>query len=132
AIAVWYFGIFASDVYISEARFLVRNPQRQHTSGLGALLQGTAFSRAQDDTYSVHDFIRSRDALREIDERLRFRDAYSRDSIDVVNRFPGLYPDESFESLHRYYQKHVTVQYDSVSSISILEVRAFTAEDAQR
>ena len=132
ALAVWYFGAFASDVYLSEARFLVRSPQRQHTSGLGALLQGTGFSRAQDDTYSVHDFIRSRDALREIDEHIGFRKAYSRDSIDVVNRFPGPYPDESFEALHRYYQKQVSIQYDSVSSISILEVRAFTAEDAQR
>jgi capsular polysaccharide transport system permease protein len=132
ALAAWYYGAFASDVYLSEARFLVRNPQRQQTSGLGALLQGTAFSRAQDDTYSVHDFIRSRDALREIDERVGFREAYSQGSIDAVNRFPGLYPDESFEALHRYYQKQVAIQYDSVSSISILEVRAFTAADAQR
>jgi len=132
ALAVWYFGAFASDVYLSEARFLVRNPHRQQTSGLGSLLQGTAFSRAQDDTYSVHDFIRSRDALREIDERIGFRKAYSRSSIDAVNRFPGLLPDESFEALHRYYQTQVAIQYDSVSSISILEVRAFTAEDAKR
>lgn len=131
-LAIGYYGAFASDVYLSEARFLVRNPQRQQTSGLGALLQGTAFSRAQDDTYSVHDFIRSRDALREIDERVGFRKAYSQASIDLVNRFPGLYPDESFEALHRYYQKQVSIQYDSVSSISILEVRAFSAEDAKR
>ncbi len=131
-LAVWYFGAFASDVYVSEARFLVRNPQRQQTSGIGALLQGTALSRAQDDTYSVHDFIRSRDALREIDERIGFSEAYSQSLIDAVNRFPGLYPDESFEALHRYYQKQVSIQYDSVSSISILEVRAFTATDAKR
>lgn len=132
AFAVWYYGLFASDVYLSEARFLVRNPHRQQMSGLGAFLQGTAFSRAQDDTYSVHDFIRSRDALREVDERLGFRRAYGQPSIDAVNRFPGLYPDESFEALHRYYQKQVSIQYDSVSSISILEVRAFDPEDAQR
>ena len=132
AAAIWYYGTFASDVYVSESRFLVRNPQRPSQSPLGSLLQGTVFSRAQDDTYSVHDFIRSRDALREIDEKLGFRQAYTRDAIDPVNRFPGLYPDESFEALHRYYQNHVGITYDSVSSISILEVRAFSAEDAQR
>ena len=132
AVAIWYYGLFASDVYLSESRFLVRSPQRQQTSGLGALLQGTAFSRAQDDTYSVHDFIRSRDALREIDERVGFRTAYSQKTIDAVNRFPGLYPDESFEALHRYYQTQVAIAYDSVSSISILEVRAFTAAEATR
>ncbi len=132
SIAGWYYGSFASDVYVSESRFLVRNPQRPSQSPLGALLQGTVFSRAQDDTYSVHDFIRSRDALREIDEKIGFRQGYSRESIDPVNRFPGLYPDDSFEALHRYYQKHVGITYDSVSSISILEVRAFSAEEARR
>jgi capsular polysaccharide transport system permease protein len=132
AIACVYFGEIASDVYVSESRFLVRNPQRPQMSGLGALLQGAAFSRAQDDTYSVHDFIRSRDALREIDGKLRFRQAYSDTSVDSINRFPGIDPDDSFEALHRYYQKQVAIDYDSVSSISILRVRAFAAEDSQR
>ncbi|MFZ4759373.1 MAG: hypothetical protein ACOYLX_14530 [Burkholderiaceae bacterium] len=132
AIAGGYFGAIASDVYISEARFLVRSPQRPMQGGLGALLQGTMFSRAQDDTYSVHDFIRSRDALRQLDEKLGIRNAFSNDTIDFFNRFPGIDPDDSFEALHRYYQKHVGITYDTVSSISILEVRAFSAEDAKR
>ena len=42
-----YFGFIASDVYISEARFVVRNPQRSNQTGLGALLQGTALSRCR-------------------------------------------------------------------------------------
>jgi capsular polysaccharide transport system permease protein len=127
-----YFGAVASDVYISESRFLVRNPQRPQMSGIGALLQGTAFSRAQDDTYSVHDFIKSRDALRELDDKLGVRRAFTSEDIDLFNRFPGLDPDDSFEALHRYYQKHIGITYDSVSSISILQVRAYTAEDAKR
>jgi capsular polysaccharide transport system permease protein len=132
ALACVYFGTIASDVYVSESRFLVRNPQRPQLSGIGALLQGTAFSRAQDDTYSVHDFIRSRDALREVDEKLGFKAAYSDPDRDVLNRFPGIDPDDSFEALHRYYQKQVGIDYDTVSSISILRVRAFSAQDAKR
>jgi capsular polysaccharide transport system permease protein len=132
ALAGVYYGAIASDVYVSESRFLVRNPQRPQLSGIGALLQGTAFSRAQDDTYSVHDFIRSRDALREIDAKLAFRRAYSNENVDFLNRFPGVDPDDSFEALHRYYQKQVGIDYDTVSSISILRVRAFSAGDAQR
>jgi capsular polysaccharide transport system permease protein len=130
--AGWYYGEFASNVYISESRFLVRNPQRPASGGLGALLQGTAFSRAQDDTYSVHDFIRSRDALRELDQALGVRKAFSNEDIDFINRFPGIDSDDSFEALHRYYQKRVDIVYDTVSSISILQVRAFNAEDAKR
>jgi capsular polysaccharide transport system permease protein len=132
-LAVAYFGFVASDVYVSESRFLVRNPQRPAQSGLGALLQGTVFSRSQDDTYSVHDFIRSRDALQELEATVGMRRAYTAPQIDFVNRFPGLQPwDESFEALHRHYLNHVTIEYDSVSSISVLRVRAYTAEQAER
>jgi capsular polysaccharide transport system permease protein len=131
-LAAVYYGAIASDVYISESRFLVKNPQRAAQTGLGALLQGTGFSRSQDDTYSVHDYLVSRDALRELDEKLGLRKVYSAPGIDVVNRFPGLEGDQSFESLFRYFQKHVTIEYDSVSSISVLRVRAYAADEAAK
>jgi capsular polysaccharide transport system permease protein len=130
-LACVYFGLIASDVYISEARFVVKNPQRSAQTGIGALLQGTAFSRSQDDTYSVHDYVLSRDALRELDEKLKVRAAFSKDTIDAVNRFPGMDWDKSFEAFYRHYLKHVSIDYDTVSSISVLKVRAFTAEDAR-
>lgn len=131
-LAALYYGVVASDVYISESRFVVRSPQRQSQTGLGALLQGTGFARSQDDTYSVHDFIRSRDALSELDGKLKIREAFSSPLIDLVNRFPGLDGDRSFEALHRHYLKHVGIDYDTVSSISVLHVRAYTAQDAKK
>lgn len=132
-VAVSYYGFIASDVYISESRFVVRSPQRPAQTGLGALLQGTVFSRSQDDTYSVHDFVRSRDALRELDEKLQVRAAYSRKDIDALSRFPGMeWWDDSFEAFHRYYEKQVRITYDSVSSISVLRVSAFSPEDAAK
>jgi capsular polysaccharide transport system permease protein len=132
-LAALYFGLMASDVYIAESRFVVRNPQRAAAqSSLGALLQGTGFSRSQDDTYSVHDYVLSRDALRELDSQLKLRQAFSNPAIDLVKRFPGLDWDDSFEALHRHYQKHVGIDYDTASSISVLKVRAYTAQDAHK
>ncbi|MCV2359828.1 hypothetical protein LNV08_12695 [Paucibacter sp. TC2R-5] len=132
-VAIIYYGLIASDVYISESRFVVRNPQRQAQSGLGALLQGSSFSRSQDDTYSVHDYIRSRDALGELDSKLNLRAGYTKSEIDLISRFPGLERwDTSFEALHKYYLRHVDVEYDTASSISVLRVRAFSGEDAKR
>lgn len=130
-VAVGYYGFVASDIYTSESRFVVRSPQRQTQTGLGALLQSTGFSRSQDDTYSVHDYIRSRDALRELDAKLGVRQAFSAADIDILRRFPGLELDTSFESLHRHYLKHVAIEYDTVSSISVLRVQAYRAEDAR-
>ena len=98
---------------------------------MGALLQGTGFSRSQDDTYSVHDFILSRDALRELDQQIGVRKAFSSKAVDFIDRFPGWDFDDSFEALHRYYRNRVTVDYDTVSSITVLHVRAYTADDAK-
>ena len=132
-VAILYFGFFASDVYISESSFLVRSPEHQAQSGLfGQILQGSGLTHSQDDTYSVHDYILSRDALRELDAKLGVRKAFTSHRVDPINRFPGLYWDNSFEEFYRYYGKHVGVEYDPSTSISTLTVRAFTAQDAER
>lgn len=131
-LALLYFGAIASDVFVSESHFIVRSEQHQAPTGLGALLQGTGFARAQDDTYSVVDFVSSRDAMREVDAKLNLRRAFSDPGIDPFNRFPGLDRDNSREALFKRYEKHVEITYDSTSSISVLRVRAFKAEDAAR
>src|SRR5271167_5120336 len=77
-IAIFYYGLFASDVFISESRFLVRSPQHQTPGGfMGQILQGSGLTHPQDDTYSVHDYILSRDALRELDAKLGMRNAFA-------------------------------------------------------
>jgi capsular polysaccharide transport system permease protein len=130
--AAVYYGFIASNVYISESRFLVRSPQPAAPTGfVGALLQGAGFSQSQDDAYSVHDYILSRDALRELDQKLGVRALYSSESIDFVDRFGRFGWSTSFEDFYRYYGGCVGVDYDPVSSIAILTVRAFTAGDAR-
>jgi capsular polysaccharide transport system permease protein len=75
----------------------------------------------------------SRDALKELDQKLNMRQAFSRPEIDALDRFPGFaWWNKSFERLYIYYGKHVDVEYDPVSSITVLTTRAFTAEDAYR
>jgi capsular polysaccharide transport system permease protein len=131
--AAIYYGLIASDIYVSESRFVVRSPQRQQPTGVvGELLQSTGFSRSQDDTYSVRDFILSRDALKSLDDTLGVRQSYGSAAADLLNRFPGYRWDHSFEAFYRYYINQVGISYDPVSSITVLTVRAFNANDAYR
>jgi capsular polysaccharide transport system permease protein len=133
--AIVYYGLIASDVYVSESRFLVRNSQQQSSSGIvGALLQGTGLGGGHtgDDSSSVHDYILSRDALKELDEKLDLRKSFSNSDVDLFDRFPGLGTSRSFEKFFLYYGKHVAIEHDPASSISVLTVRAFTAEDAYK
>jgi capsular polysaccharide transport system permease protein len=130
-VAIIYYAFIASDVFISESRFLVRSPQHQvHSGFVSEILQGSGLTHSQDDTYSIHDYILSRDALHELDAKLNVRDAFTSKRVDPINRFPGLYWDDSFERFYLYYGKHVDVDYDPASSISTLRVSAFTAKDA--
>lgn len=130
ALAVVYFGFVASDVYVSESRFVVRSSQQQgQTSVVGALLAGSGFARAQDDTYPVIDYIQSRDALDELNQNDYIAHAYGNHG-DFLSRFPRSI-DDSFEALYKYYGKHiVSIDSDSTSSITTLQVRSFTAKEA--
>lgn len=130
ALAALYFGLFASDVYTSESSFVVRSPDRAPASGLGMLLKGAGFSRAQDDSYTVQDYILSRDALRTLVEAIGIDKGFAHPDVDRFSRFAGIDPDNSFEALHRYYRNKVAVRTDTASSISTLSVKAFSATDA--
>lgn len=129
-LSLLFYGFIASDVYISESKFVVRTPERQSASPLGVILKGSGFIKTQDDSYTVQDYILSRDALKALDEKLRIKEAYSRSDIDIFSRFAGLHWDDSFEALNLYYIKKVVVRHDSASSITNLTVSAFTANEA--
>lgn len=129
-LAAIHHGFWASDVYVSESRFVVRSPDRQARGPLLGFLQGTTFGKAHDDSQTIREYILSRDALKVLVERVGLREAYADPAVDRLSRFGGIDPDVSFEALHRYWQQKVEVQADPSSSVVTLSVRAFTARDA--
>jgi capsular polysaccharide transport system permease protein len=141
ALASLYYGLIASDVYVSESRFVVRNHKQQtslpldSSSAAGSLLESSGLmSHGGDEASSVHDYILSRDALRELDAKLDLKRMFSSHDIDFLNRFHGLvYWRNNFEWLYLYYgDRVVDAELDTSSSITTLSVRAFTPQDAQR
>jgi capsular polysaccharide transport system permease protein len=132
AAAILYYGFLASDVYVSESRFVVRSPDKPTMSGLGVLLKSTGFSTAGDEVYAADDYIRSRDALRALNQNQAVARAYTRSDVSIFNRFNPLGLDGSFEALFDYFSNKVRVDYESTSAITTLSVRAFTPQDAQK
>lgn len=131
ALAVLYFGLIASDQYVSEARYIVRSVNNTHMSVLGNLLQTAGLSAAQDDAYSVHDYILSRDIVRKLSARHDLKGVLSRPEGDFLTRFPPLIGGDSFEQLYWVYGNFVEVTVDDTSGISTLEVHAYRPEDAR-
>lgn len=129
--AIAYFGIFASDVYISESRFVIRSAEKPATSGLGMILKTAGFSNAGDEAQATKFYITSRDALADINRKGEVAKSYSSPSISIFDRFDPLGLGGSFEDLHTYFSSQVSADYDAASSITTLKVRAFNPKDAQ-
>lgn len=131
-IAILYFGLIASDVYVSESSFVVRRADKPAGAGFGVLLKTAGFSNGSDEMQTAKAYVLSRDALKQLNEKSAFQNAYDRGHISFVDRFnpTGLYG--SFEDLYRFYQNKVTIDYDTSSSIGTLTVRAYTRADAHR
>lgn len=131
-IAILYFGLFASDVYISESRFVVRSPDKPATTGLGVLLKSTGFTNGGDEIFAAQDYVVSRDALAVLNRNKAFEKAYSDGNISIFDRFNSLGSGDTFEDLYKYYQKKVKVDHDTTSSITALTVRAYSPQEAHR
>lgn len=132
ATSATYYGVYASDVFISESHFIVRSAHKQAPTGFSAFFQGTGLSRSTDDTYTLHDYMKSRDAMARLDAAKSLREVFGSTSVDRVARFDGFRLDASQESLFKFYQKMITVEFDTTTGISALKVHAFNAEDARR
>jgi len=132
-IALFYYATFASDIYISESRFVVRSPQKQSTSSVTDIFSKIGITKSDDDSYIVRDYILSRDAMDILIKELGIKDKYSSPKVDWLARFPGWrYWQTSGEYFYRYYQLQVGVSVDPGSSIASLTVRAFDPESAMQ
>lgn len=130
-VAAIYFLLIASPRYVSEARFIVRAPNQAQPSALGVTLQSAGLAPASTDAFAVHDYIRSRDGLAELNRRYDVAQMLSGRGGDLFSRYPRPWESRSLEGQHKGFQRFVTVGYDSTTGISTLRVEAFTARDAQ-
>lgn len=132
AAVVGYFGFIASDIYVSETRFIVRSAAHSDLTGLAALLQNQGMSRAADETYAVTEYFRSRDAARVLVDNHELKAVLSRPEADLLTRFPNFYSKNTQEALYRHFRAMITSYVDPNTGLGLLAVEAFRPDDAQR
>ncbi|MFY7850579.1 MAG: chain-length determining protein [Brevundimonas sp.] len=130
-LATIYFLFIASPRYVSETQFIVRQSGQSTPSTIGVALQGIGIAPTQTDAFAVHEYINSRDALRELSSRYDVPAILGPRGADAFSRWPRPWEDRSNEGLYEGFQRFVTVGYDSTTGISTLRVEAFRARDAQ-
>ena len=124
-----YLALFASPMYVSEAKFAVRSATEQ-AGGLDFATQifKTASSTTQDAAV-VTEYIESPDAFERLDKELAVKAHYSDRQWDVISRLtqnPTLYDKTTFWNFV------ASPVLDPDSGIVTFTVRAYTPEMAQK
>lgn len=126
-----YFFAMASNQYESEAKFVVRSAQRPDSLGGLSFLVQLGLQRSQDDSFIVQDYMSSRDAVRELQQRLPLRTMFETNALDIIAGYPSLLYGQREERFYKYFQTMVSVVHTDKTGISTLKVRAFSAENAK-
>lgn len=126
-VLIFYYVLIASDKYLSEAKISVKETGQQQTSfNIGFLSVGNPTAR--EDAMYLKEYILSYDMLDYLDKRLNLKKLFQDKSIDFISR---LVSDATHEEFLEYYQDHVDVLYDEISSVLTVRVYAYKAEDAK-
>ena len=132
-LAVLYFGVFASDIYESQSRFVIKAPDQKspQIASIANLIQTNGISAAQEQSQEVIDYVRSRNGLNDLAARIDVRQRFSSPAADVFSRFPQPLRDGRFENLYKFYRNMVAIDTDHDTGSVVLTVKAFTPDDAR-
>jgi len=127
-----YYGLIASPIYSSQSAFVIKSPGQKSvpTLSLANLIQTSGLSTGQEQTKEILQYIRSRSAVRDLEAQTNVRGRFSSRGADLLSRFPRPFGDSSFEGFYRYYGSMVGAKLDDESGLAVLEVHAFTPQDA--
>jgi capsular polysaccharide transport system permease protein len=129
-LAVFYWGIIASDRFVSEAHIII---QRTDMSGgaaldLGSLISGSSGTNRADQLL-LRDYLLSVDILNKLDTKLGLRSHYSAWGHDPIS---GMwFKDTSQEQFHQYFLSRVSVEFDDYAGVLVIKAQAYDAQTAQ-
>lgn len=125
-----YYGVVASDVYVSEAKFAVRGSgEKLPSSSSAALAMFSSLSsmNSNQEAYVLANYIQSTPLIEKMEKQVGVRDIFARAEVDYLSRLSA---DVPAERLRRYWEKMVAASIDNLSGVLNLEVRAFRPQDA--
>jgi len=126
-IAGYYFYAVATPMYSTKSEFLIIKNDGGG-SAAGGLFAGSPFATATD-AIAVQSYLQSKDAMLRLDEDEGFKDHFSSDAIDPIQR---LEPNPSNEEAYKLYKRHVVIGFDPTEGVIKMEVIAADPELAKR
>lgn len=125
----FYQIIWASPRYESQSQLIVRQPDDMASLDASmAVLSGLGMPATNTDTQLVEAYINSNDMLQYLNENLALKEHFGSMSSDFFSR---LHIWDSNEDFLVYYQEHILVEIDDVSSVISIKTQGFNRDYAQ-
>ena len=122
-----YLALFASDIYLAEAKFAIRSQNQQQSLDMLSTFFRTN-SSSLSDSYIVQNYIQSMDMIDKVDGKLHIRDHYADRSHDIWYR---LTRNATQDEMLRYWSWAVVTTFDPDTSIMTVQTKAFSPQIAQ-
>ena len=128
-LSLLYFGLWASPMYIAEARFAVRGAENSGAAGgLAALLLPSGASVGAD-AHIVAEYIQSPDIMEAIDGELHIFRHFSSREYDLISRLAA---DATRDERLSYWNWAVKPSFDPETGVIALSVRAYDPSTAKK
>lgn len=127
-VAGYYYYQIATPMYATKSEFVIQKADSPGGGLGGGLLSGTSFATSQD-SITVQGYLQSRDAMLRLDQDLLFKEHFSQDFVDPLQRIEA---DSTNESAYKLYKKHVKIGFDPTEGVIKMEVIAADPQTSAR
>lgn len=128
-LSLLYWGVIASDRYVSEAHVMIQSTSltgSQGASGIASMLGGGM--GIPTDQLLLRDYMLSIDMLKLLDAKFDLRSHYSNSQHDLLSRL--WFKDTDIETFHDYYLRRLSVELDQYAGVLIIQAQAYDPDMA--
>ena len=128
-VAAFYWGIIASDRYVSEAHVIIQRTDLAGGQDMDfAGLFGNIGGGSRADQLLLRDYLLSADMLKKLDARLNLRSHYSDWYRDPLSRM--WFADAPQELFHRHFLSMVSVEFDDYAGVLVIKAQGYDPKTA--
>ncbi len=122
--AAIYWGLLASDRYVSEAHVIVQQTEMAGMASLDmASLLGAPGTNNRSDQMLLRDYLLSIDMLKKLDVSLKISAHYADSKNDLLSRM--WFRNPPIEWLHRHFLSRTSVEFDDYAGVLMIRSEAY-------
>ncbi len=128
-LVAFYWGLIASDRYVSEAHIIMVNTEMSQSNNSNSMIGGVGGGNGSGEFIAsqmwLRDYLLSVDMMEALDAKLKLRAHYSDWHHDPISRMWLCCHNNTLEKFHDYYLSRVSVELDTNSGALVIKAQAY-------